>query len=100
MREPGRLQLSENLIGPTQIHGPIGQPIASADNLVTGNLNQGDGLGISRLETDRCAGGDIEAEPVGLQAVEVQLRIRLDEVVMRSDLAVSDYSSVSISPSR
>jgi hypothetical protein len=66
MREPGRLQLGDNLIGPAQIHRPISQPIASADDLVPGDLDQRDGLGISRLETDRCAGGDIEAEPVGL----------------------------------
>jgi len=62
--------------------------ISSTDDLVSPNLNQGDGLCISRLETNGCSCCDVEAVSICFRAVEFELGIRLDEMVMRTNLFI------------
>ena len=44
--------------------------------------------GIPRFEADGGARGDVETHAVGFGAVEVELGVRLDEVVVGADLVV------------
>lgn len=71
-------------------HGEIdsaGRDAAStSDGLEASDLHQGYSFRVSRLEADRCAGRNVEVTTVRLQAVEIQVRVRLDEVEMRADL--------------
>lgn len=50
------------------------------------NLNQRHSLRVAGLEPHRGTGCDIEAEAIRLDAVERELRVCLDEVVVRADL--------------
>lgn len=62
-------------------------PIATIDDLITANLYQCDRLSIAWLETYRSSSGDVESVAVGANAVELQLRVRFDEVVVRANLS-------------
>ena len=54
--------------------------------LVAGNPDQSDCLSISRLKANRRPGCNVQAIAMRSNAVELELRIRFREVVMRSDL--------------
>ena len=49
---------------------------------MAGDLDEGDSLGVAGLEADGGAGGDVEAVAVGLDAVERELGVGFDEVVV------------------
>jgi hypothetical protein len=66
--------------------------IAALDNLVAANLHQGNCLGIAGLEAHRGAGGNVEAVAMGSYAIELELRVRLDEVVVGADLCSNKRS--------
>lgn len=86
MRKAGPLEVRNDLLGAPVLDAARGQVVAAADDLVAANLDERDRLGIARLEADRGAGGDVEAEAVRAGAVKLELRVRLDEVVVRADL--------------
>ena len=46
-------------------------PVAALDYLVASNLYQRDRLGIARLESYRCTGGDVESVAVCSNAIEL-----------------------------
>ena len=56
------------------------------DCAVAGNLDASNSLRVTWLEADRRSGCDVESIAIRLDPIEVKLRIRLNEVVMRSDL--------------
>jgi predicted nucleic acid-binding Zn-ribbon protein len=56
------------------------------DRAVAGNLNASNGLGVTWLEANRCSGCNVKSIAIRLDPIEVKLRIRLNEMVMRSDL--------------
>src|SRR5262249_17622663 len=60
--------------------------VAAGHLLRAGDLDEDDGLGLTRLEAHRRPRGDIEAFAGGGGAVELQARIRFAEVVMAADL--------------
>lgn len=86
MGEAGGLQVGDDLLGAAGAHDARGEAVAALDDAVAGDLDEGDGLGVAGLEAHRGAGGDVEAEAVGGDAVERELRVGLDEVVVRADL--------------
>ena len=69
--------------------GAGGQRVAAADVLLAGDLDEGDGLGVAGLEAHAGAGGDVEAVAVRARAVEEELRVGFDEVVVRADLRMA-----------
>jgi hypothetical protein len=99
MPKPSYLQLGRDLVGTTHIQRPIRQPISTADDAMSTNLDERDRLRIAGLESNRCACGDIQSETVRLHAIKVQLWVRLDEMVMRSDLAIITTISIARSQS-
>lgn len=90
MRKARRLQLPNDLLSPTHIHHSIRQPVSTANHTVSTDLNQRHGLGITGFESNRRSRGNIQSEAVGLDAIEMQLGIRLDEMIMGSDLVRAD----------
>lgn len=56
---------------------------------VTSNFNTGDGFRIAWLKTNRGPSRNIETIAVSFDAVEVELRVGLDQMVMRPDLSVA-----------
>ena len=70
MAEPDFLQLLNNAIDLRGIDGSVSETVAAADYLVARDLDERDGLGVTGLEADGRAGGDVETEAVGAGAVE------------------------------
>lgn len=60
--------------------------VSALYDLIARDLNQGDGLGVTRLETYRSSGWDVQTISMRPNAIELQLWVCLDEVVMRSNL--------------
>lgn len=87
MAEPRFLQLLNNAIDLRGIDGSVSKTVAAADNVVARDLDERDGLGVTGLEADGCAGGDVETEAVGAGAVEGEEGVGFDEVVVGADLA-------------
>src|SRR5687767_8548420 len=71
---------------PLFAHGTIRQVVAAANDTFAGDVDKRDGLGFSRLKTHRGPGGYIQPFPVGLRAIETELRIGLNEMVMAAHL--------------
>ena len=65
------------------------QVVAALDDLVAINLDERDRLGVTGLKSDGGSGGNVKTETVGPDAVELQLGVCLDEVVVRADLPLS-----------
>lgn len=61
-----------DLIRPRQVNNPRGQPIPSSDDLCPRDRTERDRLGVPRFESNRSAGGDVEALAVGPATVERQ----------------------------
>jgi hypothetical protein len=60
--------------------------VSTLDDLVPTNLDQRDSLGVARLEAYRGASRNVESVAMCPDAIELQLRVRLDEVVVRANL--------------
>ena len=67
-------------------HRAVGQIVAAADHAIAGDVDQRDGLGVARLEPHRGAGRNVQPLAVGLGAVEFQLAVGFDEMIMAADL--------------
>lgn len=90
------LELRNNLVRAGDIHLARSDVVPATDDLLPADLNERHGLRVAGLETDGCAGCDVEAVAVRLDAVELELRVRLDEVIMRTDLLASAGSRLTI----
>lgn len=66
------------------------------DDLVAGNLDERDGLGVARLEPDGRARSDVEPLEEGLFAVERHGAVHLAEVEVRADLCIDCATSLSM----
>ena len=86
MREPRLLQPRHDVVDAPELDAARREVVPPADDLVPANLDQRDRLRVAGLEAHRRARGDVQTQAVGLGAVELQLGIRLDEVVVRPDL--------------
>ena len=64
----------------------VGQRVAATDHLVASNRDDGHGLGFARLEAHRGACGQIQAHAVGGSAIEAEVRIDLDQMIVAADL--------------
>jgi hypothetical protein len=60
--------------------------ISAADYLVSCYFDESYGLGVAGFEADGCSGCDVESVAVGFDAVEFELGIGFDEVVMGTNL--------------
>ena len=58
------------------------EPVTAFNDLLASDLHESDRLCISRFEAHRCPSCDVEPEAMCLCSVELELRIRLDKVVM------------------
>ena len=50
------------------------------------NLDQCDRFLVSGLETNGCASGNVQSIAVGFDPVEIELWVRLDEMIVRTNL--------------
>jgi len=82
----GLLEACDDVLDTMALDGTGGEVVAAADHLAAANLNEGDRLGIARLKAHGRAGGDVETVAIGFAAVKLELRVHLDEVVVRADL--------------
>lgn len=60
--------------------------VSAVDGPPPANFDKSDRLTVSGLKPYRCASGNIKSVTVSLEPVKIQLRIGLNEVIMRSDL--------------
>lgn len=86
VREAGSLELRHDVPDAAGVHGSRGEVVPAADGAPAGDLDERDGLGVAGLEAHRRAGRDVEAAAVRERAVEGELRVRLDEVVVAAHL--------------
>lgn len=81
-----------------------GNAVAALDDHVPANLDDGDGLAVAGLEAYGRTGRNVEAVAVGLDAVELEERVGLDEMVVAANLhgAVSlvDNAQTSLTAAR
>jgi len=82
MRKSSFPQSLQYLIGAGQVHMARCNVIATSYHFMAAYLDKRDCLFVSGFESDRGASGDIQSIAVSLNPVEVELRIRLDEVIM------------------
>ena len=75
-----------DFLGPPCVHGTRRELISASDDLVASDITESNSLGVTWLESDRCACGDVESLSVGSGAIEGQTRVSFDEVVVRSNL--------------
>ena len=81
--EPTLLQFLDKTFGnPSIMEGASSKTITSLDNLVSADLNEIDGLGVTRLETDRGSSSNVQSVAKGSDTIKVQQRIGLDKVVV------------------
>lgn len=76
------VEFLNDLIGSGQVHHPGSNAVPTADCLVAGDLDQRYDLGVTRLKTDCCACRDVQSIAICFDAVELELGITLDEVIM------------------
>lgn len=72
--------------------------IPSGDYFITGDFNQCNGLTVAWLETDRCACRNIEAVSMGSDAVEGELGVCFDEMVVRPNLCTNQSKPPNTTP--
>ena len=77
---------SDNVVCSRLIINSACKEISPRYDFAACDFHQSNSLRVARLEPSCCARGDVEALSVGLSAVEDECGIRLDEVVMRSNL--------------
>ena len=81
-------EVPHNLFCARQVDDAARKTVATSDYLCACDRAERHCLCVARLEPNCCARGDVEALSVGLSAVEDECGIRLDEVVMRSNLSM------------
>lgn len=86
VREPGLLEGGHDGLGAREVDLAGGEPVAAPDDAVAADLDHGHGLGVAGLEAHAGAGRDVEPVAVRGGPVELELRVRLDEVVVAADL--------------
>lgn len=86
MREPSLLEPRDDLVCAGGVDGTGGEVVPAAHDAAPRDLDERDGLGIAGLEAHRRAGRDVEAAAVRELAVEGELGVRLDEVVVAAHL--------------
>lgn len=79
-------QVRNDGIRPGGVHLARGKPVASRDNFRAANVDEGDRLGVARFEADGGARRDVEPLTICLAAIERECRVRLDEVVVGTNL--------------
>lgn len=86
MREPGRLQTGHDVSRAPALDDARGEAVAAAHNAPAAHLDERHRLGVARLEAHRGACRNVQPVAVRAPAVKLQLRVDLDEVVVRADL--------------
>jgi hypothetical protein len=74
--------LDKTLGNPGIAEGTGSKTITSLDDLVSADLDEIDGLGVTRLETDGSSSSDIQPVSQSSNTIEVQQRIGLDKVIV------------------
>ena len=82
MRKSSFAQSLQYLIGAGQVHMARCNVIATSYHFMAAYLDESDCFLVAGFEPNRCASGNIQAIPIGFEPIEVELRIRLDEVIM------------------
>ena len=88
MGETCLLKIGKDVLDTRKIHLASSNVIPTTDDFISANLNKCNSLGISRLETDRSSCGDVKAVSICFDAVKLELGIRLDEVIVGTNLLV------------
>ena len=86
MGKAGLLDPGQNLVNPADIYRSAGKRVAAADDLVSADFHQRDGLGVAGLEPDGRARSNIQTVAVRFGAVKMELRVCLDEMIVRPNL--------------
>ena len=60
--------------------------VSTTNDFVTTNCNQCNCLGVSGFETNRSSCSNVKTVAISFDTIEFQLRIGLDEVVVRTNL--------------
>lgn len=96
MRKAGLLQSFDDALRDRHISNVAASDVVAAfDDLVAGNLDESDCLGVSRLESNRSPCWDIETVAMRADAIKIQLGVSFDEVVVGADLSfLFDSSSI------
>jgi hypothetical protein len=68
--------------------------VSTANDFVPTNCNQSDCLGISGFKANRCSSRNVKTITICFDAIELELGIRLDEMVMRANLPRSASPSM------
>jgi len=69
-------------MGAGKVDTARGKVVTAVDSLMAGNFNKSDRLGVAGFEADRGSGSDVEAVAVCLYAVEVELGVCFDKVIV------------------
>jgi hypothetical protein len=69
--------------------GRVDEEVAARDDLVSGDVDKSDRLGVSWFETNGSTSGDVETTEEGEGTVELEGFVDFREVVVGSDLAVA-----------
>jgi hypothetical protein len=88
MREASFLQVLENGICPRQVDSARCEVVATMDGLVARDFYQLNSLAVTWLETHGGTGSNIKTVAISFNAIEFELRICFDKVVVRSDLLI------------
>lgn len=94
MFESFLLQFCHDSIRPRHIYNARSQTVAAADDLGPTDVAKRYGLDIAGFEAHRGACCYVEPLAVSLATIEVQSRVRLDEVVVGTNLRQQSVSSV------
>lgn len=86
MRKSFLNQRVYNLLCSSKVDMSGRQGISPGDDALSRNCTEYDGLCVSRFEANGCSRRDIQTFTVCETAIECQLRVSLNEMVMRSDL--------------
>ena len=82
MRKPTRLELLYDFVGTRDVDFTSSDMVSSTNDFVPANFNEGNGLSVSGFETNRGASRNIKTVSIGFDAIEVELRIGFDEMIM------------------
>jgi hypothetical protein len=82
MGEACFLEFGQDGVGAGEVDAAGGEVVAAVDGLVAGDFDELDGFAVTGFEADGGAGGDVEAEAICFDAVEGELGICFDEVVV------------------
>lgn len=86
MGEACFLELLNDTIYLLEINRSISNIASTPNDFVARDFDEVDSFRISRLKTDRCTSGYVKTISVSGGAIKRELRVCLNEVVMRSNL--------------